>query len=346
MLKSFRGDTIIYTNNGPIRIDKITNGDLVLNNKGTYTKVKEIVKNKNNKKIFKLKLHNNIDNFMLTKNTQIYSIQNIPYNLNINKIPNHIEFESTKSNPQYVPISELTDFDYIGYPIPEFNMDDNTVNEEFFRFYGILLYFNFNNILKFNSIKNKNTIQFVRSFLNNNKIKYEENESTNNNILLIIIEENSNIDKNFNNIYNNINKINSLALLTGFLETSINEENKQFFYYKTNSKNIVYIIKFLLLKFGILISTFFYKDQNNNNISYYVIRIPKTKFIAECLKITYNDDNENNFNYFVYNNYIWSKIKNIEIIDYINTVYMLLLEDNIKEYVTDIGLVNNIIKYN
>ena len=343
MLKSFRGDTIVYTINGPKRIDKIVESDFILNNKSSYSKIKDIIKDKNKNKIYKLKLHNNIDNFMLTKYTQIYCIQNIPYNININNIPKYITDESRISEPSYVSISNLTDFDYIGYPIPLFNIEKKC-DEDFFRFYGILLYFNFNNIFKFDLNKNSNTVEFVKKYLDNNDIKFEENESINNNVIIII--DNNNLDKKFNNNYNDLNKKNSNSLVKGFLELSITDDNKSYLYYKTNNKNIVYIIKFLLFKFDVLISTFFYKDQNNNNISYYVIRIPKTKYITSCLNILYNQDYENNFNYFVYNNYIWSKIKNIEVVDYNNTVYMLLLENNITEYVTDIGIVNNIINYN
>lgn len=338
MLKSFRGDTLVYTKLGTKRIDNIKEEDEVLTKNGDYKKVLALIKDLNKKLLFKVKLHNNIDNFMLTKYAQLLSITNIPYDIDNKDIISFIENTNSNCYINYNNISELSDFDYVAYTIPTFNEKESEYNSEFYRYYGILFYFNFNNILKFDINKNKDTINFIKNYLTNNDISFKEissDESISYNI-------NHNYKK-FNIDYCDLNKECTLELLKGFIELSIVQDNKPFIYYKTINKSVIYIIKFLLLKLGILISTF-YKDQNN--IAFYFIRIPKTEIICSLFNLNYNPEHINSFNYFIYKNYIWTKIKGISNIDYKGPVYMLSLEDDCTEYLTDIGITNNIIKYN
>jgi hypothetical protein len=359
MLKSLKGDTIIYSFNGPKRIDTISIDDYVLTNKASYSKVIDIIKNNNLKKNYKVKINNNIDSFILTKYTELYSIQNIPYDINIKDIPEYIDY-NLQSLPKYNPIYKLTDFDYIGYTIPPFidniilenkSISSNPDNLDYYRFYGLLMYFNFNKIFKIDIDKHIKVVEFIRNYLNIHYISYTENITK---TILFIDFDNTNIDKKFNINYNNLNKECSIELLKGFLELAVENDNKPYIYYKTANKNNIYIIKFLLMKFEILISTIFYNNSNennkgfdkNNNKTNYIIRIPKTKFICDLFNITFKPEFVENINYFIYNNHIWTKIKNISEIDSKTVVYMLKLENDMAHYITDIGNTNNIIIYN
>ena len=93
MTNYIRGDLLLYTNKGIKRIDKLNKSDLVNGVNNNNIEIDEI--NKNNVKayqyLFKLKTIHNIDNYYLSGNNKIYSIQNIPYELKMKDCPNFIE---------------------------------------------------------------------------------------------------------------------------------------------------------------------------------------------------------------------------------------------------------------
>lgn len=345
----FRGDTIIYTINGTVRLDDLSKNDLILDKDGNYKEISELNKSVYTKKMYKIKLHNSIDNVFLTKNCKVYSIQNIPYELKNFEIRNYIETEKKSSLPKLVPINELTDFDFIGYPKPSFSEETYGETPDYYRFYGLIVSSGFSNNFLLDTIKNKNTIFFIKKFLLSRNITYEEKHNETD-ILLSFPDNNLNIKK-FNYKFNNLNKECSIELLKGLIELSIKDNEKSFIYYKTNFKFYVYILKFLLMKFGILISVFFYKDNNDDNVSYYVIRIPNSFFIKSIFEIdnkdilenieTYKDDDNNlTLNYFEYDNYIWTKVKFIKLIPYNGSVFDIKLKNN-SGFITELGLINN-----
>ena len=124
MLKSFRGDTIIYTLYGPLRIDNLKKDNFVLDNKGNYVKILNIDKKFIKSTIYKIKLHDSFENSYLTKKCKILAIQNVPCELKNNEIKKYIEEDTRNSKPTFITINNLTDFDYIGYPIPSFNEEN------------------------------------------------------------------------------------------------------------------------------------------------------------------------------------------------------------------------------
>ena len=323
MTNYIRGDLLLYTNKGIKRIDKLTKYDLVNSINNSNIEIDEI--NKNNVKayqyLFKLKTIHNIDNYYLSGNNKIYSIQNIPYELKMKDCPKFIEDNKRICKPSFINVSDLTDFDYIGYPYDNTNNntndnnDTNDINDttnDKYRFQGLILLeqylFNLNNNL------NKNTIGFLNKYLHNNDIKFElfnNNISTsiridiNDNDKLIVLTE----EELFNLSYEN-----TKTLLKGFIE--INSV------VNTLNKNDFYLLKRLFMKIGILITA----NYINNN---YVIKIPQSL------------DNINDNNYFVYDNYIWSKVKKIVRAQdkYFGQLYNLKMKDN-NNYLTEIGVIS------
>jgi len=343
MTNYIRGDLLLYTNKGIKRIDKLNKSDLVNGINNNNIEIDEI--NKNNVKayqyLFKLKTIHNIDNYYLSGNNKIYSIQNIPYELKMKDCPNFIEDNKRICKPSFINVSDLTDFDYIGYPVnfndttndtndtnntnntnditnDNFNdtTNDNTNNDntnnnnDKYRFQGLILLeqylFNLNNNL------NKNTIGFLNKYLHNNDIKFElfnNNISTSikidiNDKLIVLTEE-----ELFNLSYEN-----TKTLLKGFIE--INSV------VNTLNKNNFYLLKRLFMKIGVLITA----NYINNN---YVIKIPQSL------------DNISDSNYFVYDNYIWSKVKKIVRAQdkYFGQLYNLKMKDNNK-YLTEVGIIS------
>jgi hypothetical protein len=314
MANYLRGDLLLYTNKGLKRIDKLLKSDLVYSVEN-YSEINEITKNnvKGYPYLFKIKTIHNIDNYYISGNNKIYCIQNIPYDLKMKDCPSFIEDNKRICNPSFLNVNELTDFDYIGYPIINNNDDNNNDNnnndnDDKYRFQGLILLdqymFNLNNNI------NKNTIGFLNKYLHNNNIPFE---IFNNNIstsIKIDLKENPILLKQEELL--NLSNENTKKLLKGFIEvnTVINTVNK----------NLFYFLKNLFMKVGILLSA----NYINNN---YVIKIPQSL-----------EETENN--YFIYENYIWSKIKKIGKAEkYFGQLYGIKMEKNNK-YLTEVGLIS------
>jgi len=318
-------NNLIYTTNG---INKLKNNIEIISEDGKKKFIRNIISNNlKNKLVYRIKINNSIDNVFFEPLTKILSIQNVPHELKNHEIPEYLDNNNKYSKISFNDIKNITDFDYICYPIINFKEDDDNSNDEFYRFLGICLMNNFNNNINLITKENKNTIAFINKYLFNNNIPYDINE---------INEFNTHIKficpiTNFDYKYNNLNEANSKLLLKGILELYYTKNNdNSYISIKLNIKarNIIYIIKFLLIKFNILISSN-YIDE------YYIIKIPKIGVIAEILNINKNYDNT--LNYFIYQNYICTKIKSISKITNFNG-YINSLENN-EKYVSESGVV-------
>jgi hypothetical protein len=309
MTNYIRGDLLLYTNKGLKRIDKISKTDLIYS-ENNYSEINEITKNnvKGFPYLFKLKTIHNIDNYYISGNNKIYCIQNIPYDLKMKDCPAFIEDNKRICNPSFIDVNELTDFDYIGYPIINNDNNSDSNDDDKYRFQGLILLDQY--IFNLNNNINKNTIGFLNKYLHNNNIPFE---IFNNNIstsIKIDLKENPILLKQEELL--NLSNENTKKLLKGFIEvnTVIN----------TINKNLFYFLKNLFMKVGILLSA----NYINNN---YVIKIPQS------LEETDN-------NYFIYNNYIWSKIKKIGKAEkYFGQLYTIKMEQKNK-YLTEVGLIS------
>ena len=312
-----RGDLLVYTNKEIKRIDKITETDIILNNNLNSIEIDNIEKKSvKNYYLYKMKTINNIDNYYLDANNKIYSIQNIPYDLKINDCVNYIQDNLKYCSPSFKNIKELSEFDYIGFPhyLNDNDNDKETITQDEidkYRFQGLFLLFN--NKFDLNNNLNRNTIGFLNKYLHNNNIKFELNDNNINSI--ITINDLSSISLLTREELLNLSYIQTYHLLKGF-----NEINSSL---NINNKNQFYLIKFLYMKLGYLISANYNKNTNN-----YIIKIPNI-----------NDPNLEK-NYFIYNNYIWTKIKRIEKIEkYTGVLYKLNMK-NKDSYLTEIGIIS------
>ena len=340
MTNYIRGDLLLYTNKGLKRLDKISKYDIINGNN-----IDEITKHnlKGYSYLFKIKTLHNIDNYYLSGNNKIYCIQNIPYDLKMKDCPNFIEDNKRICTPSFINVNELTDFDYIGYPIINANdnananandndnnndnanandndnnndnandnandNDNDNANDDKYRFLGLILLDQF--IFSLNNNINTNTIGFLNKYLHNNNIPFE---IFNNNIttsIKIDISDKTILLKQDELL--NLSSENIKKIIKGFIEINsvIN----------TNDKTVFYFLKNLFMKVGILLNA----NYINNN---YVIKIPQS--LEETEK-----------NYFIYDNYIWSKIKKIGKTDkYFGHLYSIKMTNNSK-YLTEVGVIS------
>jgi hypothetical protein len=332
MYNNIRGDTLIYSNKGFIRADKLNTTDIIMTENG-FKKITEITKTQlNNKMVYKIKNSNNIDIFFINKNTKILSVQNIPNDLKYNEIISYMENnDKGVSKICFNEIKNLSDFDYIALPILSF--DDENKNEyenDYYRFRGILYLIDnieFNYEILLNDNKNINTISFLNKYLYNNEIKYDS-ENIKGNIKINFYYEN-NDDLNIN-----ISKEKTISLLKGLLECFYVKNNEDFYInLKIKDKYKVYFIKNVLYKFQILPNIFY-----NKNEDYYIVKIPKIGIINEIFNNNLNFD-INNLNYFTYDKYIFTKIKSISKIDkYTGYMYNIYTNDN--NFLSECGIIS------
>lgn len=302
-----RGDLLIYTNNGIKRIDKLTKADLIYTNNFDYVEIDELIKNNNVKNyyLYKIKTFHNIDNYYLGGTNKIYCIQNIPYDLKIKDCPEFIENNTRICSPSFVNVSNITEFDYIGFPYNtnEEIVDNNNDNDKY-RFQGLLLLKQ--SVFYLNNNLNSNTITFLNNYLQTNNIPFE---IFNNNITTTIKFNLNDVELLTMTDINNLSYMQIKKMIEGFeeLNTVINTTNKALFF---QLKNIYF-------KIGVLLSA----NYINNS---YMIKIP-----------------QNDSNYFIYNKYIWFKIKKIikSPDKYTGQLCSLKLKNDAK-YLSEIGVIS------
>lgn len=169
MNKLLRGELLVFTNRGLIRMDAITKDDMILtldkDNNYHYEEVEEI--SKIFKKRYKL---NKIDNFFLNDNIKIKAIQNIPFNYELKNIQSYLDDNKNRCLKK-ANVGDLSDFDFIGFPlnISLNNSSTSSNNNDFYRFQGLIL----TSYLKFNNEYDKSSIEFLENYLKSNEIPYE-----------------------------------------------------------------------------------------------------------------------------------------------------------------------------
>jgi len=288
MNKLLKGELLVFTNRGLIRMDAIKKDDMILtldkDNNYHYEEIEEI------SKVFKKKYKlNKIENFFLNDNIQIKAIQNIPFNYDIKNIHNYLDDNKFKCF-QKTSIGKLSDFDFIGFPLNISSLNNQSLssnNNDFYRFQGLIL----TSYLKFNNEYDKSSIDFLENYLKSNEIPYEINKDVISTSFEFINQRKININDIFV-----MTKDELMEFMNGIIENS-NEFN-------ITDNEIFKIIKFTCQFLGIGFTSYF-KDG---------------KIHIKILK-----EDKNNF---IYDNFVWNKIKYIKKIDYTGNLYSLSLKSN------------------
>lgn len=153
----FTGDTLLYTPSGPVPIEKLVEGDLVLTHDGGVQKVEKVLCHTVKSDVYHIDIAKSVDSITVTPEHQVFvlrqSVANpITYSndeLDENakeKSGENLEIIMTRLNngyarPEWLDIKDLTKGDYVCFPdlkngsindIPELEWDD-------LRFYGLLI---------------------------------------------------------------------------------------------------------------------------------------------------------------------------------------------------------------
>jgi ribonucleotide reductase alpha subunit len=119
----FTPDTIVYTKEGPKRMDAISTEDSLVTHDGSFKKVLGVaIKSVSNEEILNIKTEFSLDSIRVTKQHEIYVK------------------ECEKSPPKFILAKDLdVNSSLIGFSIPTYIQDYEKYNEDFCRLYGIFI---------------------------------------------------------------------------------------------------------------------------------------------------------------------------------------------------------------
>jgi uncharacterized protein YqfB (UPF0267 family) len=253
MSKLLRGELLVFTERGLVRLDTITKDDKILTIDNEYEDIEEI------SKVFKKKYKlNKIDNYYLNDNIEVKAIKNIPFDYDSKDIQNIMEDNKNKYL-QKSSIGDLSEFDFLGFPL-NINSNNSSNNNDYYRYQGLIL----TSHLKFNNDYDKSSIEFLENYVISNEIPYEIKKDTFSTTFEIINERKIRFEDIFKM---NIDELNEF--IKGIIENS-----NEFF---VIDNEIFKIIKFTCLFLGINMTSYF-KD---GRINIKILKEDKNKFIYD-----------------------------------------------------------------
>lgn len=320
----FVGSTIVYTNNGPKAIKNINpEVDFVLTSDGTYKQVFEKFENPIDKKILKIK--------------NVYTLESI-------KCTNEHELYVSKDDGQtfnYISAKELCINDLMAFPIPIEIQDNDSIDYELCRLYGIILargYYKDNWYYLVIPKKYQDTIEFIEKFYPS----YNESDTsivfrfkllnTLRHEWVYPYEKTKAIHPTFLNLPND--KLN--YVLKGLFETKYTYNNR-YFYFINSNRMLIESIRYAFLKLKTL--TFGNKLVKSNA---YYIKIPIHEALDDLVNVLGIDCiyEKDHILWMEKNGHLLSRIKSIDSINYKGQVYDLQIDHN-HNYTTHMGLVHN-----
>ena len=366
----FTPETIVYTKNGIKKMKEVTCEDYLLTKDSSYKKVLGISVNNINKEILKIRAKYSIEDVNVTPEHEIYVIQGQPKITNYKFIKRKLIDKIIE--PKFILAKDLTENDMFGYPIPSFVNDILEYDNDYCRFYGIMIgdghiYVRSENSNEYGismNLESKiDTVNFVKRYLESKNIHYwvcEDNNKNTYNIRwssqAINIPYNKLYDDNKNKFIHesfiNLPNEKTLHLLKGLLETDGGITHEIQFY--NTSYQVIMTCRYLLLRIGVLSS-----GHISNNIGKghfitrrsgkqdyiehkkiaYILRIPKDKQLISIFgdNVKYSTT----LGYFKHENIIWSRIRSIQKYTYEGDVYDFNMMDNHNYTVASLGLVHN-----
>jgi ribonucleoside-diphosphate reductase alpha subunit len=321
----FVGSTIIYTKNGPKSIKNIIpNVDYVLTSNGTFKKVLGRIENEVEKKILKIKNAYTLESIKCTDEHQIYISRD--------------EGNTCK----FVSASELCINDYMVFPIPTEYQDNDVLTNDLCRLYGILLacgyyvkdgWYNISIHSKF-----KSTIEFLQKYLDihidsdSTQFKFKHNFPIKHEWIYPLQKT-----KAIHPMFLNLPVSKLIHVLYGIFETKINLNNcQQYIYFVNSNRMFIESIRYAFLRLKTL--TFGNKLFKSNA---YYLKIPINENIIELTKLFgIQHDDDHTIQWIEKDNFLMSKIKSINSVQFKGTVYDLQIDEN-HNYTTHMGLVHN-----
>ena len=353
-------ETIIYTTKGPIKIeDAILNDTQIINNKGEYETIENVLEHPYDGDIYNIETMHSINPLKITGEHPILCLSDQTKGLNYNVIKNRIDKKII--SPDWKDVKDLTLNDMFVYSIPKYQQDIDNISEDDCYFYGILLgdgcldNKNISGTICLHTFNKRNILDFCEKYLNDKCVKY--NITVDNNTTKIRWNKNIEIPIRHCDVYDqykekhimykwlNLPLSKAQYIVKGLIDTDGCKNNELTF--DNTSENLIESLRYILLRMGIPTSGYIRNRIGESHMTEkgiienkkiaYCLRIPQTKEICELLNIKYTSQFHK---FFTHNSYIYSRIKNITTETYTGTLYDLQMS-TIHNYLTHNGIIHN-----
>jgi len=368
----FTPDTLVFTQDkGVQRMDQLTEGQSMVTRDGTFKDINKVFirELEQPEELICYSSLGSPDRIKCTQQHQIFCLS-----------VNHFSPTDTLSNLHggiiksiYKCASDLVVGDYIGFPIPQYEMDYPEENKIFYYLYGCLL--NYGRIETAYNYKmdllNKyfiildpinesqaDKIEIIKNILDEAEIKYTNFYENDKLVIYWKRRQNELPAISWKMLYNkegkkrvypdflNLPKAKLVQILKGLIDDSFNM--------KTSSPLLAHGVRYLFLKLGVLVGGHsmialeddkIYRNFNQSDDKIYQLTIP----LDETLVNIVDDDLQSNIQfirnidqlgYFQHNKMIYTQINNIDKITYHGPVYDFNMHRN-HNYLTQGGLVHN-----
>lgn len=321
----FTPDVTVFSKNGVVRMDEVCVGDQLVTIDGTFKPVNSVSIKHVDKDILEVRTKYSMEPIKVTKEHEMYVLKSCDVLTGQNKLI------TGNITPQYVPASEITTNDLVGYPIPT-TVDDILEDAEFCRFYGTMIkygYISTGNVNKYTiECDDKDTLDFVQKYLNKNSIAYSIKDSSihwSDDVISFGDIYNQNGVKHIHQRMLNLPHDKMKSLVKGLVHTTNNDTVH--FTFEHDSKDVVASVRYILLRLGVLT----YGEASTLHIP----KHPNVQFLSQ------SEYYGNVFAFFEHENIIWSRISEINEINYSGPVYDFNMMDNHNYTVANFGLVHN-----
>ncbi len=181
----FAPETAVLSAKGIVPISEINKGDLVLGISGSYREVTDKFIYEQKDRMVEIQVEHSLAPIKVTANHPFYAIQNIDASQSKEKTEDELKKGTLQID--WIDAEKLNSGDLIAQVIPQEISHVEGLDEEDARFYGILL--GCGNYTPISSkwilsspVHQKNSIEFIRSYLKNHQIEYEEKSKENSQI--------------------------------------------------------------------------------------------------------------------------------------------------------------------
>ena len=355
--------TIIYTTEGPKEIQHCTIGETgIFNLKGDSEIIQNVLEHEYYGDMLEIESMHSLFPLKITLEHPVYVLPRQPKGINFKVIKNRIEKKIIDF--EWKDAKDLTEDDFMVYPIPTYSFDNKTFSQDDCYMYGIILgdgcVNNEDNNTGYVSThtENKSHISnFIKRYLEEKLVKYTvlvDGNTTRirwNKTLHLPFRYNDCYDetktKRLHSRWLNLPIEKSKFILKGLLHTDGCIGSKELVFDST-SLNLIESVRFICLKLGLLTSGYI-RDRigekhdtvkgiiENKKISY-CLRVPRTREICDLLDIQY--DEKQFFKFLKHDNFIMSRIQKISKTTYSGILYDLQMERQ-HDYLIHNGLVHN-----
>lgn len=354
-------ETIIYTTDGPIKIKNCSAGETcVFNVNGETEVIQNVLEHHYNGDMLDIKTEHTTQNLWITPEHPIYILSNTEKDISHDTLIQQLDKKLIDF--EWSDASDLTTTDYIVHSIPQYSKDVESITQDDCFMYGLILEGGSMQCVHGNhpyvKVKGEALTEFVTNYLNNHFVKYriknvdnifhkytkfEWNQTIN--LPFRYIDFNDDILESFTEVQRPYKKWLNLPIekskyiLKGLIMSLCDDLTTNELFLRASHYILTEPIRFLAMKLGSLTSkcTCYDNYGSHGSINHY-IKVYKTKEICDLLEIEYNPSFCHNF--FRYNNYLLTRITEINVKKYCGTVYDLQMEKE-HNYMLNNGVVHN-----